>query len=93
MPVRMSEEQTQIISDRVVEEVLKEREYQREKWTVEHDVQHTPLEWLAILATWVGKASAAAIRGDRAGFRKRLVQVAAICMAAVESFDRRIVYE
>jgi hypothetical protein len=76
------------IAQRVVDDVLKERDYQRGRWSIEDDVLHSDCEWITILAQWLGKAGSAARGGDRVALRKRLVQEAAICMAAVEALDR-----
>lgn len=88
MPEPMSEEKTMRIAQKVVDDVLNERGYQRGRWSVEHDVLHSQCEWVTILSTWVGKAASVALGGDKSALRKRLVQVAAICMAAIESLDR-----
>ena len=76
------------MSQRVVDDVLQERDYQRGRWSVEDDVLHSDCEWVTILITWLGKAGSAARSGDKSTLRKRLVQVAAISMAAVEALDR-----
>lgn len=73
-----------------LELVAHEREYQRTRWTTAHDAHHTPIEWLAILTVWIGKAAMAspiyqAPGNSRQEFIKRLAQVAAICTAAIEA--------
>jgi len=88
MPETMSEEKTERISQRVVDDVMNERQYQRGRWSIEHDVLHSDCEWISILATWLGKSASAAVGGDKSTLRKRLVQVAAISMAAIEALDR-----
>ena len=88
MPEPMSEERTERISQRVVDDVLQERSYQRGRWSIETDVLHSDCEWITILSTWLGKAASVARGGDRPTLRKRLVQIAAICMAAIEALDR-----
>jgi hypothetical protein len=75
-------------AQRVVDDVLHERDYQRSRWSIEEDVLHSHCEWIAILTTWLGKAGISARTGDDSTLRKRLVQVAAISMAAVEALDR-----
>ena len=75
-------------AQRVVDDVLQERDYQRGRWSIEDDVLHSHCEWITILTQWLGKAGSSARGGDAPAFRKRLVQVAAICMAAIEALDR-----
>lgn len=45
--------------------------------------------WAVILVEELAEAVAAAARGDRAGLRAELIQVAAVAVAWVESIDRR----
>lgn len=45
----------------------------------------TPAEWIARLAKHLGRA----VTLDPPTFRRQMVRVAAICVAAIESFDRR----
>lgn len=77
-----------------IDEILKEREYQMGRWDTEHDKKHSKEEWLTILVVWIGKAAhyvfpyaAVADRESKVGFRKRLIQVAAICLAALEAME------
>lgn len=73
--------------------ILKEREYQRRRWSSEHDEEHTPGEWHAILSVWMGKLAneTPLIQGedyyDKAKFLKRLAQVGAIAAAAYEAIS------
>ena len=82
----------------VLEEILQEREYQEKRWGVEHDAKHTFQDWLVILTVWLGKLASTVHpyafldkqpnpSQDRKDYRKRLIQVAAICLAAVEAMD------
>jgi hypothetical protein len=73
---------------RVLDDVLRERDYQRGRWGTDHDTLHSKFEWVSIMVTWLGKAASSAIGGDSNGFRKRMVQVSAISLAAIESVDR-----
>jgi len=71
----------------IIEEILFERQKQDEKWGVQN---HNPWYWLAILMEEVGEV-AHAICGKRNNFlnyREELIQVAAVAVAMVESFDR-----
>lgn len=88
MAKEMQEESSMGRARRVLDDVLKERDHQRKRWSVEEDVLHSHCEWVTIVATWLGKAGSAARGGDTFTLRKRLVQVAAICMAAIEALDK-----
>jgi hypothetical protein len=75
---------------KVMNSVIDERNYQRTKWATEHDQNHTPEEWLTILGAYMGKAALETPiyhgnSANPAGFKKRLTQVAAICVAALEA--------
>lgn len=77
----------------VVQEVMLERYKQHEKWGPQN---HSPIEWLAILGEEVGEANKAALEkhfgykgvNSYAEYRKELVQVAAVAIAMIESYDR-----
>ena len=85
------------IQQRVLAEVAAERQRQDEQWGVS---DHAPDLWALIVAKHAGRLAADALDfGDVAGdkgagylalmqFRERCLQVAAICVAAVESIDR-----
>lgn len=88
MPKMLKGEASAARAQRVLSDVLEERDHQRGRWSVDDDVLHSHCEWTTILTTWLGKAGHSARHGDTAAFRKRLVQVAAICMAAIETLDR-----
>jgi hypothetical protein len=77
-------------SHSVLAEVQRERERQAVElgYAVDHDDAHAPAAWIALLARYVGRAGDAGESGDRYAYRRRLVQVAAIATAAVESLDR-----
>ena len=75
-------------------EVAQERNRQHDKWGQQN---HHPLEWLAILGEEVGEACKAACEanfagyhrtGDYSHYRAELVQVAAVAIAMIESYDR-----
>lgn len=84
----MDERREDEVARKVLDDVLHERGYQRNRWGTGHDVLHSHFEWVTILTTWLGKAASSAIGGDRVGLRKRLVQVAAICLASIEAIDQ-----
>jgi hypothetical protein len=77
-----------------LEAILNEREYQKSRWTQEHDKKHAKEEWMTILTVWLGKLASCvypyASANDheaKAGFKKRLIQIAAICLAAIEAVE------
>jgi len=80
----------------VFDDVRAERKRQELKWGEQN---HSPAEWLMILGEEVGEANQAALEAHFAGthnpgnhtlkdYRKELIQVAAVAIAAVESLDR-----
>jgi hypothetical protein len=68
--------------EKVMEEILAERENQDHVWGEDHDKGHSGAEWMGIISVYVGKA----ILGSRTvkEFRHRLIQIAAIAAAAAE---------
>jgi len=78
---------------RWAQEITAERQRQNEKWG---EQRHPPLLWLSILGEEYGEACAAANEahfdgyarsGDWSDYRKELIQVAAVAVAALESLD------
>lgn len=68
----------------VVKEILDERDRQDALWGgPTHDDGHTQNEWLSFIQLYVDKAD------DPALFRKELVRVAALAVAAIQAYDRR----
>lgn len=79
-----------ITTQKTLDAIERERSYQRSQWDLEHDRQHTPGEWAALVAIYTGKLAEAVINmpfftGGREEVRRRLVQVAAICCAALDA--------
>lgn len=73
----------------LVAEVLSEMERQDKKYGVAHDGKNHPNDWIAVLAGRLGRvfdASNDAI--GTATFRRRLIQLAAVALAAVRAMDR-----
>lgn len=79
-------------------DIKRERQRQNKKWGEQN---HHPLEWLAILSEELGEVNKAALEvhfaghfvgyeltGDYSQYRKELIEVAAVAVAAIESFDR-----
>ena len=76
------------------EEIERERQRQDEKWGgPEHDDKHGIRDWLSFIVVYLGQG----VNRDSDWGRKlsisryALIQVAALTVAAVEAFDRRIV--
>ena len=69
----------------VMHEIAEERKRQDQKWGEQN---HEPLYWLGVLMEEVGESSKAVIEGNMRHYREELVQVAAVAVAAIESFDR-----
>lgn len=76
----------------VLEDVAHERQRQDEKWGA---VSRPPLEWLGIAAEEFGEVAEKVVKGwvppendfDAEGYRTELVQLAAVCVSAVECLD------
>lgn len=66
--------------------VLYERRCQDEKWGEQN---HNPYKWLAILLEEVGEASKDLLEKELLKYRDEMVQVAAVALAAIESYDRQ----
>jgi len=66
--------------------ILYERARQDAKWGEQN---HDPLYWLAILGEEVGEACKGCIESNLEKYRDEMVHVAAVALAAVESFDRQ----
>ena len=85
------------VPKRVLDLVLTERDYQRQRWTDEHDKKHTPTEWFAILTVYMGKLASetSPYKNDtpqsNIAFLKRLTQLTAIGLAAQEALLSRMV--
>jgi NTP pyrophosphatase (non-canonical NTP hydrolase) len=72
--------------DNAINDVRLERDRQDEKWGSNRNLSQ--LFWCAILGEEVGEVNKAVLERDREGYRAELVQVAAVCVAAVENYDR-----
>lgn len=77
--------------DNIFEDIRQERELQDSKWGQQ---DHDPFIWLAILGEEVGEVNKAVLENfwdddEMENYREELVQVAAVCVAAIESYDRQ----
>lgn len=74
----------------VLQEVAAERERQDQKWGgPEHDDQHSTAEFAQLIQDYAAWARVMAGMGSRDKARRRLVQVAALAVAAAESLERQ----
>jgi len=73
------------ITKHVLDEIAAEMARQDAKWGEQN---HHSMMWLAILMEEVGEVAAAALQERKDGYRAELIHVAAVAVAAVESFDR-----
>ncbi len=65
--------------------VYQELQRQEIKWGKQ---EHSPAYWYVILGEEVGEVARAIYENKDANYREELVQVAAVCMAALENWDR-----
>lgn len=76
---------------RAISDVLLERLRQDSKWGgIEHDDQHEPFFWCQLIQDYAGWARVMAGMDSPEKYRRRMIQVAALACAAVESHDRLI---
>jgi hypothetical protein len=68
----------------IIRRILRERVDQDKKWGRQ---DHGPDGWLIILMEEVGEASRGALEGDMVKYKKELIQVAAVAVAALEAVN------
>jgi hypothetical protein len=74
---------------RVLSEIADERRRQDELWGGSyHDDEHGEYEWIDIIDHYVDQARFAT-RSPAKDYRTELVKVAALAVAAIESYDRK----
>ncbi|MDA3873984.1 MAG: hypothetical protein PF795_08480 [Kiritimatiellae bacterium] len=77
-------------TENLYNEVFQERKRQDLKWGgPEHDDRHTCTEFRLFILKKMNAAAEASVFDDYEEIRRRLVQVAALAIAAVESMDRK----
>lgn len=83
---------TSVPRDKALANVLAERERQDNKWGgASHDDQEPPMAWVDYVTRYASWAGMMALSGGAEGmakYRRRMVQVSALALAAVQSFDR-----
>lgn len=80
--------QSEGIRPTVYDQILAERNRQDRKWGgPDHDRQHSDNDWLAYIVKHAGKAVKWPF--DRVIFRRQMIRVAALAVAAVEVLDQK----
>lgn len=75
--------------EKVLNDIREERARQDEKWGgAGHDDRHDPETWVQIIQDYAGWARIMSGQGSPDKARRRLMQVAALAVAACESMDR-----
>jgi hypothetical protein len=82
-----------LIQEQVIQDVIAERNRQDDEFGgAPHNDLHTPAEWIAMTVKQLGKSVAHCNQhGDGEAskeYRQRLINAAALLVAAVESYDR-----
>lgn len=77
--------------ERIIETIISEREKQQ-AIIPDDDRKKPPSHWVGILMIWLGKAASETPlnRGrtfSPSMFKRRLIQISAICLAALEALD------
>lgn len=73
----------------LLDEILRERERQDAiHGGIRNDDLNTPKDWILFGHKWMSKAFEATHNQNGRDYRKRMVQAAALMLAAIETFDR-----
>lgn len=78
-----------MISVNIINQICEEREAQDILWGKEHDDQNSQSEWIALMTRHLGLAVNDGGQTSCSRYRKQLIRVAALAIAAIESLDRR----
>ena len=70
----------------IFKEIDAERKKQEKKWGNDFDDKNTGNDWIAYITSYLGKGLTYPWDGHR--YRTRMVQVAALAVAAIENYDR-----
>lgn len=84
----MEERRNNVVTTNVLYDVMKERARQDGKFGKEHDDNKLPMDWCADINAYATWAHQMQRMGSMDKYRRRLIQVAALAMAACESLDR-----
>ena len=71
----------------ILQRILAERARQDAKWGVASERNQTKRQWLTILMEEVGEVAEAILESDDENYPVELVQVAAVCVAALEDLE------
>ncbi len=74
-----------MIDPRILNDIIQELERQEAKWGKQN---HLPLYWIAVLVEEVGEVCQAVLKGDAENYREELIQVIAVAVAQLLSWDR-----
>lgn len=71
-------------------QISRERVRQDEEWGgAEHDDEHEPLDWVRFIRKQCGIIANPPETGIVGGYESRMVKIAALAIAAIESYRRR----
>lgn len=82
-----------VVQQKAMMDVVSERAKQDAKWGPEHDDQRPTYEFVELIRDYAVCARIAAGSANTKKARKRLIQVAALAIAAVETIDRKTLSE
>jgi hypothetical protein len=74
--------------ERIFTAIARERDYQDKKWGTEFDDKNTVNDWAAYIDEQLMKASQPGKPFNGVTFRTHMLKAAAVCVAALETFDR-----
>jgi len=74
--------------DKIFGEINAERDYQDEKWGSEFDNSNTLNDWATYITIYLGHAANMDNINDSETQRSHMLKVAALAVAALETFDR-----
>lgn len=75
------------IDPKLLQEIAAERVLQRAEWSEQHDRAKRPADWIAIISRHIGLAVNDGGSFDLARYRRQLIRLAALSIAAVENLD------
>lgn len=78
--------QPESIRELIIDAIEAEREYQDSRWGTSFDDKNTANDWVAYITCYLGKA--VTLPWNQEQFRKALIKVAALSVAALESLER-----
>lgn len=81
--------------EKYIEEIQKERDYQKQKWGLTFDKDNTPHDWVTFIVKYVTRNSGGTFgrlqpKEELEIWRKDLVKTATLAIAALEWVDDRL---